>query len=124
MTDQPVVMFIGGDLAVRKAFVSLMELEGHPAETFVSFDAFWASYDPLRPGCIVVDVGTGPVHTADAFVRDPRLKHPVVILTSEDPDSPIREMWVLTQVTVVHTLDHHDIVGAINAALDDGVRGP
>ncbi len=104
MEDQPVVMFIGGDPAVRKAFVSLMELEGRPAETFVSFDAFWASYDPLRPGCVVVDVGIGPVHTADGFVRDPRLQHPVVILTSEDADSPIREMWVLTQVTVVHKL--------------------
>ena len=124
MKDQPVVMFIGGDPAVRKAFVSLMEPEGHPAETFISFDAFWASYDPLRPGCIVVDVGSGPVHTADAFVRDPRLKHPVVILTSEDADAPIGKMWFLTQVTVVNTLDNQDIVRAINAALDDGARGP
>ncbi len=124
MTDQPVVMFIGGDPAVRKGFVALMELGGRPTETFVSFDAFWASYDPLRPGCVVVDVGNGPVHTADAFVRDSRLKHPVVILTSEDADAPIGEMWALTQVTVVHTLDRQDIVGAINAALDDAVRGP
>ncbi len=122
MEDQPVVMFIGGDPAVRKAFVSLMELEGHPAETFVSFDAFWASYDPLRPGCVVVDVGIGPVHTADAFVRDPRLKHPVVILTSEDTESPIGEVGA--RVTVVNTPFYQDIVGAINAALDDGVRGP
>ena len=123
MTDQPVVMFIGGDPAVREAFVSLMELEGHPTETFVSFDAFWASYHPLRLGCVVVDVGIGPVSTADAFVRDPRLKHPVVILTSEDADAPIGEMWVLTQVIVVHTLDNQDFVRAINAALDNGVRG-
>ncbi len=121
MTDQPVVMFIGGDPAVRKAFVSLMELEGRPTETFVSFDAFWASYDPLRPGRIVVDVGTGPVNTADAFVRDSRLQHPVVILTSENADSPIGDVGA--RVTVVNTLDHQDIVGAINTALDDGVRG-
>ncbi len=123
MTDQPVVMFAGGDAAVREAFVSLMEPAGHPTETFGSFDEFWASYDPMRPGCVVVDVGIGPVPTADAFVQDPRLQHPVVILTSEDAESPLSEMWVLTKVTVVNTLDHQDIVGAINAALDDGVRG-
>ena len=121
MTDQPVVMFIGGDPAVREAFVSLME-QGHPTETFVSFDAFWASYDPLRPGRIVVDVGIGPVNTADTFVRDPRLQHRVVILTSEDADAPIGDVGA--RVTVVNTLGHQGIVGAINAALDDGIRGP
>lgn len=121
MTDQPVVMFIGGDPAVQKAFVSLMELEGRPAETFVSFDAFWASYDPLRPGRIVVDVGIGPVDSVTLFVRDSRLQHPVVILTSEDTDSPIGDVGA--RVTVVNTLDYQDIVGAINAALDNGVRG-
>ena len=121
MEDQPVVMFIGGDLAVREAVASLMGLGGRPTETFVSFDAFWASYDPRRRGCVVVDVGIGPVHTADAFVRDPRLQHPVVILTSEDTDSPIGDVG--PQVTVVHTLGNQDIVRAIIAALDDGVRG-
>ena len=122
MTDPPVVMFIGGDPAVRKAFVALMEPEGHPAEAFVSFDAFWASYDPLRPGCVVVDVRIGPADPVTRFVRDPRLQHPVVILTSEDADSPIGDVG--PQVTVVTTVYHQDIVGAINAALDDGVRGP
>ena len=122
MEDQPVVMFVGGDHAVRKAFVSLMELEGHPAETFGSFDEFWASYDPLRPGCIVVDVGIGPENTADAFMRDPRLKHPVVILTSGDTDRPIGDVG--PKVTVVHRLGSQEFLGAINAALDGGVRGP
>ena len=50
------VFVVDDDEAVRKGLTFLLRAAGHAVETFASADAFLASYDPARPGCLLLDI--------------------------------------------------------------------
>ncbi len=117
MADKPLVRFIGEDAAVRAAFVSLVTQAGYRVEAVASPAVFWDSYDPRQSGCVVLDVGIGPAESTAAFVKDPRLQHPVVVFTAPEGDGPLNDAG--PRASVVHTFDTQDFVGAISAAMEE-----
>ncbi len=55
-TPKPTVFVVDDDQAVRDSLRWLLESVGHGVETFESAHEFLDSYDPNRPGCLVLDV--------------------------------------------------------------------
>ncbi len=56
ISEEPTVFIIDDDDEVRSALALLMESVGMPVETFESAQAFSQQFDPLRSGCLVLDV--------------------------------------------------------------------
>src|SRR5262245_35090492 len=56
MTRPPTVYVVDDDAAVRKSLRWLLESVSLPVETFGTAQEFLESFDPDRPGCLVVDV--------------------------------------------------------------------
>ncbi|HWW19690.1 MAG TPA: response regulator transcription factor [Steroidobacteraceae bacterium] len=52
----PIVFIVDDDEAVRNSLRLLVKSVGLSATTLVSAQEFLASYDPLQPGCLVLDV--------------------------------------------------------------------
>ena len=56
MTAAPTVFVVDDNPAVRKSLQALMTAAGLASETYASAAEFLATYDPPRPGCLVLDV--------------------------------------------------------------------
>ncbi len=56
MSEDPTVFIVDDDDEVRSALALLMESIGMPVETFESALAFLQQFDPLRSGCLVLDI--------------------------------------------------------------------
>lgn len=56
MNAEPTVFVVDDDAAVRDSLSWMIEAAGLNVETFASAEDFLASYDPLRPGCLVLDM--------------------------------------------------------------------
>ncbi|HEY3244719.1 MAG TPA: response regulator transcription factor [Phycisphaerae bacterium] len=56
MTIAATVFVIDDDEAIRRALDRLIRSVGLAVESFASADDFLVSYDPQRPGCLVLDV--------------------------------------------------------------------
>ncbi len=56
MTEDPTVFIVDDDNEVRSALALLMESIGMPVETFASAQAFLDQFNPLRSGCLVLDI--------------------------------------------------------------------
>ncbi len=115
MPNTPVVRFIVEDPGVRAAFVSLLTQADYCVEAFATPADFWASYDLSRPGCVVLDVGIGPTESTTAFVRDPRLQHPVVVITASEDHGELDDIG--PRASVVHALETQDFVRALDTAM-------
>ena len=53
---QPVVMVVDDDTGVRNAMRSLLKSVGLNSQLHSSAQEFLATYDPLQPGCLVLDI--------------------------------------------------------------------
>lgn len=56
MQAEPTVFIVDDEPAVRNSLAWLLESVGQTVETFPSAQAFLDAYDPLRPGCLILDV--------------------------------------------------------------------
>jgi FixJ family two-component response regulator len=56
MDAEPTVFVVDDDPALRESLRRLMESVGLPAETFPDAPTFLRSYDPTRPGCLLLDI--------------------------------------------------------------------
>ena len=56
MTTEATVFVVDDNAGVRKSLRALMESAGLAVETYTSGEEFLATYDPERPGCLVLDV--------------------------------------------------------------------
>jgi two-component system, LuxR family, response regulator FixJ len=56
MTAEPTVFVVDDNPHVRRSLQSLMKAAGLAVETYASAAEFLATYDPPRPGCLVLDV--------------------------------------------------------------------
>ena len=54
--DEPTVFVVDDDEAVRNGISQLIESVNLKVETFESAQQFLDSYDPVRPGCLLLDV--------------------------------------------------------------------
>jgi two-component system response regulator FixJ len=56
MTKSPIVMVVDDDSGVRNAMRALLKSVGLNAVLFASAQEFLAAYDPLQPGCLLLDI--------------------------------------------------------------------
>lgn len=56
MNLPPTVFLVDDAAAVRETLAKLIEMSGLAVETYASAEAFLESYDPGRPGCLVLDL--------------------------------------------------------------------
>lgn len=55
-SEQPVVFIVDDDEAVRDSLSMLMKSVGLNAQDFASAQDFLAAYDPVQPGCLILDI--------------------------------------------------------------------
>lgn len=77
------VFIVDDDAAVRDSLTALIESAGFKVESFESAEAFIASYDPTRKGCLLVDVRMPGMSGLDLqrMLKDEQEPIPVIILT-------------------------------------------
>ena len=68
----------------RHAFSWLLVAARLPVVECSTVKHFWKSYDPERTGCVVLDAGGDQREQAIALADDPRLLHPLIILSTEE----------------------------------------
>ncbi len=56
MNHEATVFIVDDDEALRESLGSLMKSVDLPYETYASAEAFLESYDPERPGCLILDI--------------------------------------------------------------------
>lgn len=95
MTTTPTVFVVDDDAALRASLARLMESVGLAVECHPSASAFLASYDPARPGCVLLDIampGMSGLELQDELIR--RGVHiPVIIISAHgDVEKAVRAM--------------------------------
>ena len=83
MTTDATVFIIDDDQEVRQALALLCESVGLTTECHPSADAYLATFDPERPGCLVLDVRMPGMSGLELQARlaAERLHPPVIIIT-------------------------------------------
>ncbi len=56
MSRQPTVFIVDDDAAVRDSLELLLDSVGLAVESFASAHLFLEGYDPIRPGCLLLDI--------------------------------------------------------------------
>ena len=84
MTPEPTVFVVDDDTAIRRSLRFLIESVGLRAETYATAEQFLETYDPGRPGCLLLDVrmpGMSGLHFQEELaLRQIRL--PIIIITA------------------------------------------
>ncbi len=83
MTEQQTVFIVDDDPAVRDALSWMIGTLQLPVETFESAQDFLDSYDPERPGCLVLDVrlpGMSGLQLQQKL-KEENIELPVIIIT-------------------------------------------
>jgi FixJ family two-component response regulator len=90
MSTRPTVFVVDDDEGVRTALRILLESVGYAVALFASADEFLETYDPVQPGCLLLDVRmpekTGPELQQELVARGAFL--PVIFITGHG-DVPI-----------------------------------
>lgn len=95
-TEQSATVFIvDDDLSVRKSLRWLIESVGLQAQTFESPAAFLQSFDPQRPGCLVLDLrmpGMSGLDLQERLLERGSLLPVIIVTAHADVPSAVRGM--------------------------------
>ncbi len=83
MNDQVTVFIVDDEEEIRDSLKMLIESVGLVAETYDSAQAFLQSFDPTRPGCLILDVrmrGMSGLSLQEHLQKEP-LYPPIIIIT-------------------------------------------
>lgn len=83
MTEEITVFIVDDEAEVRDSLKMLIESVGLVAETYDSAQAYLDSFDPSRPGCLILDVrmkGMSGLTLQEYLSREP-LCPPIIIIT-------------------------------------------
>ena len=81
--DEPTVFVVDDDEAVRNGISQLIESVNLKVETFESAQQFLDSYDPVRPGCLLLDVrmpGMSGLKLQEKLVEN-NISIPIIFIT-------------------------------------------
>lgn len=83
MTTEATIFLVDDDESLRDALVWLLESVELTVENFASADEFLKSFDPSRPGCLVVDIRMPGMSGLELQkqLRDTGVEIPVIIIT-------------------------------------------
>lgn len=102
MSGVPTVFIVDDDEAMRDALLLLGKAIGLQVEAYPSAQAFLESYNPPRPGCLVLDLcmpGMSGLELQEYLVAS-RIDLPVILVTG-NPNSPEVERALKTGVVDV-----------------------
>ena len=84
MTGNNTVFIVDDDSAVLDSLTRLLKTAGYTVEAYPSAEAFLASYNPCRPGCLILDMqmpGIGGLGLQDVL-SDRKDVRPIIFLTA------------------------------------------
>jgi two-component system response regulator FixJ len=98
--SRPTLFLLGVDDSVRQALQDLMSPAGCAVEKHDSARSFLETFDPQRPGCVILDVAAAG---SDVFELHQKLSSshpvlPVIVLAGEGPLPPISRGFTLGPV--------------------------
>ena len=126
MTVQPPIVYVvDDDLPVRKALLRLLGAAGRNAVAFESAQAFLDGYDPLAPGCVVLDFampGLNGLELQKALaVRDSALS--IIFLTGRgDVPTSVRAMKGGALDFLSKPVNDRDLLTAVDQAIEQNVE--
>ena len=95
MDPEPVVFIIDDDPAVRDALAVLVRSVGLRTQTYATAHEFLDTYDPVSPGCLVLDIrmpGMGGLELQEELDAR-RIRLPVIVVTGHgDMQTAVRAM--------------------------------
>lgn len=95
MKTDATVFVVDDDQAVRESLSRLMESVGQEVATYAGAQEFLDSYDPSRPGCVVLDIrmpGMSGLDLQEKLVRD-GVRIPVIMISGHgDVEKAVRAM--------------------------------
>jgi len=80
---EPTVFIVDDDSAVLKGLRLLIKSVNINAETYLSANNFWQSYDPARPGCLLLDVRMPGMSGLELQkkLQESNINIPIIIMT-------------------------------------------
>ncbi|KAA6183801.1 response regulator transcription factor [Thiohalocapsa marina] len=90
MNEEPTVFIVDDDNEVRESIALLMDSVGLPSASFDSAWAYLNCFDPMRPGCLVLDVRMrqmSGLELQERLAEEPI--HPPIIIITGHGDVPM-----------------------------------
>ena len=117
----PTVFVVDDDAAVRTAMQFLFRSVGMTAELYASGDDFLAAFDPVRPGCLVLDIrmpGLGGLELQERLLeRNGRL--PIIFVTGHaDVPMAVEAMQKGAFDFIQKPFRDQELLERVSAALD------
>lgn len=95
MSPEATVFVVDDDDAVRRSLRRMLESVGLSVETFASAREFLDSYDPARPGCLILDIkmpGMSGLELQEELIRGERSIPVIVISAHIDVETTVRAL--------------------------------
>ncbi|HEX5786601.1 MAG TPA: response regulator transcription factor, partial [Woeseiaceae bacterium] len=117
----PTIFVVDDDAAVRTAMQFLFRSVGMAAELYASGDEFLAAFDPMRPGCLVLDIrmpGLGGLELQERLLeRNGRL--PIIFVTGHaDVPMAVEAMQKGAFDFIQKPFRDQELLERVSAALD------
>jgi len=120
MESQATIFVVDDDEAVRDALSLLMKSAGLPVETYSSAQAFLDAYDPLRPGCLVLDIRMPGMSGTELQeqLREQQIHIPIIIITGHgDVPTAVDAVQKGAVDFIQKPFDDHVLLGRIRCAI-------
>jgi len=122
---EPAVYVVDDDDAFRESLQFLLESVDLKVKTFPSAADFLNEYDPLDPGCVVLDIrmpGMSGIDLQEQLqARD--ISIPVIVVTaSGDVPTAVRAMKAGAVELFEKPFSHQDLLNEIQRAIDDDAK--
>lgn len=117
------IAVVDDEAPVRTALARLLRLADYEVATFESADAFLASLDAGRPGCVLLDIHLPGLTGFDVLMRlrAAQIDVPVIFITASDN---VRLDQAAAQAGVAHLLRKPFSNAALLAAVEATLRAP
>ena len=118
--DDAVVMIVDDDAAVRDSLAVLLSTAGLEVETYASGEEFLDAWDPVKTGCLVLDIRMPGISGLDLLERlnASRSRIPVVIITGHgDVKIAVKAMKLGAVDFIEKPFKYEVIIGSIRDAL-------
>src|SRR5262245_60472871 len=121
------VFIVDDDPAMRDSLTWLVESEGLPVQTYASAEDFLDTYDPRRPGCLVLDVQlpgmTGLALQAELVARKVAVLPIIIITAYGDTRTATRALQAGAFDFMEKPFNDDLLLGRIRQAIDLDRRG-
>lgn len=121
MSSGQTVFIVDDDPAMRDSLKWLLQSEGLSVETHATAEAFLDTYDPIRPGCLILDVRLPGISGLDLQdeLRARGITLPVVIVTGYgEPATKSRALRAGALDFIEKPLSVELLLGRIRQALE------